>query len=93
MSLKRALSLLLIVFLIFFPKGGIKMGGVPLTWGYLLIALLIPIISVRKQHSLSPLKTTALAAQLPFQLIALTSITLNGFLHTGHLIALFVSIS
>ena len=32
----------LVVFLCLFPKGGIKLGGLPLTWGYLYLALSTP---------------------------------------------------
>ncbi len=55
MKQKRALSplaqsaaLWLVVLLILFPKGGARLAGVPLTWGYMLLgALAVPALAVR----------------------------------------------
>ena len=65
----------LIVFVVLFPKGGIKAGGIPLTWGYLYLALSSPLLIVIRLLA-KPLRArgTALAAAgmlLPMQIVAM----------------------
>jgi hypothetical protein len=61
---------LLCLFLIAFPKGGIKISGVPLTWGYILLGLVSPLALV----TLAPppkRSLLTLALSLPFMLFVL----------------------
>ena len=73
---------LLVVFLVLFPKGGLKVGLVPLTWGYLIIAFTAPALLVYRLLYL-PLRSNvaalaALASALPFQTLFLYSYRANG---------------
>lgn len=65
-----AVFVLLALFLIAFPKGGIKVSGVPLTWGYILLGLVSPLalltLSAPPQRCL-----LTLALSLPFTVFVL----------------------
>jgi hypothetical protein len=86
-----ACCLLLCVFLVLFPKGGIKVGVVPLTWGYLLIALTAPVALVLRLLSLPlrfrPLPLAVLALAVPFQLIVLYAVFVYGIENPPYFIA------
>lgn len=86
---------LLIVFLVLFPKGGIKLAGAPLTWGYMLIGIsAIPLLALRLL--VLPLRTTlravlAFATLLPFLLLFVYSIETNGIALLGYAISVFTN--
>jgi len=73
---------ILCMFLIAFPKGGIKIAGVPLTWGYILLGLVSPLalitISPPPQRSL-----LTLAMSLPFMMFVLPMGTMQAFGTSG----------
>jgi len=73
----------MMVFLVALPKGGIKLGPVPLTWGYMFIAVTAAPLFLVRLLSL-PLKFTAgqlvaLAAPFPFLLLYLYAYLFYGF--------------
>lgn len=72
-SLKTAFPLLLLTFLLIFPKGGIKVSNLPLTWGYLLLFLSGISILFRRLHGIVFSHLQVFLALLPFQLISLTT--------------------
>ena len=73
----------LTVFLVLFPKGGVKIGDLPLTWGYMFFALTTPplllVRMVRFPVRLPVRLWAVLAALLPMQLLALYAVTFYGF--------------
>jgi hypothetical protein len=93
--LAGVISWLLLTFLVMFPKGGIKLGAAPLTWGYGLLALLfIPLALVRvlgEPLRTSPLTLAAFASMFPFQVILLYSYWANGTDNTTFLVALILA--
>lgn len=93
--LEKAAIFLLVAFLLVFPKGGVKLGSVPLTWGYLGLGLAfawLPVAlllgrsaSVRKVRLLVP------ALLVPFQLSIWWALLANGTDGMGFAISLIVS--
>lgn len=83
----KAWPTLLLLFLLVFPKGGIKIADVPLTWGYLLLGLTAIFFLMRKEWILSRPSLLILAVQIPFQLTALLSFAINGIESGNHAIA------
>lgn len=79
------------LFLLIFPKGGIKLAGVPITWGYLGLgpAILWFVARMSGGQSLPVARTRliALALLVPFQLIAWLAFMANGVNGTGFAIS------
>ena len=92
--LAEGVAWLLVTFLVLFPKGGLKLGGVPLTWGYLVMAATAPPLLVWRLLVLplrmQPMLAAVLASCLPFQLVFLYSIVTNGYESVAYLLSLLV---
>lgn len=94
-ALEKGVTLLLVAFLLVFPKGGIKIAGVPLTWGYIGLALaflwfpLALLRGVRVPVARSRLLVPALL--IPFQLVVWLGLLANGVSDTGFAISLVVT--
>jgi len=69
---------LLWLFLLIFPKGGVKIAGIPLTWGYFLLGLFTIFTIFRNKLTLRSNRTQAFVAALPFQFISLMTCAKNG---------------
>ncbi|HEX6924110.1 MAG TPA: hypothetical protein VF167_01665 [Longimicrobiaceae bacterium] len=84
---QKAVLLFLVTFLIVFPKGGIKVGGVPITWGYLgmgLVSLWLPYALLARRAA--PLRTARLVAMgmlVPFLAVSWGGILAHGAMDTG----------
>lgn len=90
------LAALLTLFLVLFPKGGIKFGDVPLTWGYLLLGLTLPVLAIIRFLAF-PLRVgwgtiAAMASLVPFQILFLYSARQNGVDSFGQAISTFTSL-
>lgn len=86
------LTYLLVTFLLFFPKGGFKIGTIPITWGYLLLAGLGGFFALKNQFILTKERLIVLLCMLPFQVICLLSLVINGTASIGNSFAFFVNI-
>jgi hypothetical protein len=93
--LLQGTTTLLVIFLVLFPKGGLKLGGAPLTWGYMLVAVSAPPALVYRMLFLplrmNVLAMAALVSLLPYQAIFLYSYYMNGWASLEYLISLFVN--
>jgi len=86
----------LMVFVVLFPKGGIKAIGTPLTWGYVYLALSAPFLLLIRLLA-KPLRArgTALAAVgllLPMQILMMYALLANGYSNTGYAISMVVGL-
>lgn len=87
----RVIPFLLTLFLLVFPKGGIKVGDIPVTWGYLLLSLTGLAFLIRGRFFLTHEKVWTLLFLVPFQLIALLSFCLCGIASTTFALAFVLS--
>ena len=73
------------VFLVLFPKGGIKIGILPITWGYVFFGVTTPFLAIVRLVSFPlrlPLRVFgALAFLIPFQLLVIYTTALYGYLN------------
>ena len=88
-------AILLIVFLVFLPKGGVAVAGIPLTWGYLILGLSCVYLTLRmtligrvRLHRL-----ISWMATLPFLLNFMFTVGLLGITpgYTGYSISFLVT--
>jgi hypothetical protein len=77
-ALKGFVIGLLSLFLLCFPKGGIKYLDIPITWGYLFVCALCQRMILEKKA------LCCLIALTPFQIISLITIVLNGQVQLGY---------
>lgn len=82
-KLKQIIVFFLIVFNLYFPKGGIKIGDVPITIGMLLIIILggwmfINSFATNRLMLIDKDRINIVFAWIPFQLIIIISIVFNG---------------
>ncbi len=91
----NTVAALLVVFLVLFPKGGVKLGSVPVTWGYLLLATVAPMLVlygiVAMPWRVRPAALAAVASIVPFQVIFCYSYLANGVTEVSYSFAVLVS--
>lgn len=83
--------LILMLFLVVFPKGGIKFKNIPITWGYLLLAIISISTLFRKKYFVRKDHIYSLIALIPFQVYSFLSIYINGIQSVGFFISFLVS--
>ena len=87
---------LLLLFLVLFPKGGVKIGSIPLTWGYLLLGLTglaaLPWWVARASLKVRRAVLLALGSLIPLQLLILYSLLANGVADAGFAISTCLSL-
>ncbi|WP_160566506.1 MULTISPECIES: hypothetical protein [unclassified Apibacter] len=64
--LKKIYIILIIIFLIIFPKGGFKFGDIPITWGYVLLIISIPLCILGKIRFINKNRYYVFILTLPF---------------------------
>jgi hypothetical protein len=94
--LAEAVAWFLVTFFVLFPKGGIKLGILPLTWGYLAIALSLPgLLVVRLLCMRLSFRKANLAVAgtiVPFAALFLYSVKANGIEVAAFAVSDFVAV-
>lgn len=98
MILKKTNPLIItwcVLFIIIFPKGGIKTLDIPITWGYITLILLFIyyslFINIRPIYELNNDRKKILVLLFPFQIFAIPFFILNGTSDPGFTLSFFFS--
>lgn len=71
---------LLWLFLLIFPKGGFKLSGIPITWGYLFLGVTSLCIHFsRENYTLHSSRCLSFLLLIPFQIVSAAHLVINGF--------------
>jgi len=89
--LLHALFFLFFFFLVVFPKGGLKIKGIPLTWGYLFLAVFSGFSFLKSRFSFSKQQFIALLCILPFTALAIGSMSVLGTTDVGFAVSFIIS--
>lgn len=94
--LERAGFVFLVLFLLVFPKGGIVLGGIPVTWGYVglgALSLTFGVALVRgTSGALSRSRLIVLGLLAPFQLVSWASFLFLGVESVAWVVSFVVSL-
>jgi hypothetical protein len=83
--------ILLMIFLLMLPKGGIKIHDIPITWGYCLLGLFALGAFFRNTLYIHRARLQTFFATLPFLLIAAGTMAINGVESLGMVISFWIS--
>lgn len=95
-SIREYLFLIGVLLLVIIPKGGFKISGIPLTWGYFYLGLLFGIsllvIGYVKKFTINYKHLLSYLATLPFVLYFIISLQIRGYDGTfGNLMSIYIN--
>ncbi len=90
--IKKVYIILTIIFLVALPKGGIRIGEIPITWGYILLFLPLPfcLINLKSNIKMTP-RRLAYLLTLPFLLYTCIIFIFSKVEYISNVISLFIS--
>lgn len=87
---EKILALVLILFLLIFPKGGFKLSGAPVTFGYLFLVASSFLFYIKGAKYFSKKTSILLGFLLPFQSLIFISLIANGFTYLADTVSLWI---
>lgn len=78
------------LFLLVFPKGGFKIAGIPLTWGYFLLLVSCFFALFRKEWKIQMPRYEIILGLIPFQIVSFFTLAINGQENVGMTLSFLV---
>jgi hypothetical protein len=82
--------IILVLFLLVFPKGGFKIEEIPITWGYVFLGITSLLFFLKAYLKLVPAHFSVILSLLPFQLYCLSMFMANGTANLGFTISFII---
>ncbi|HEX4839279.1 MAG TPA: hypothetical protein VFU89_02415 [Rhabdochlamydiaceae bacterium] len=82
--------IVLVLFLLVFPKGGFKIEEIPITWGYLFLGITSLLFFLKSYLKLVPAHFSVILSLLPFQLYSIYMFMINGVANFGFAISFII---
>lgn len=82
--------IILVLFLLVFPKGGFKIEEIPITWGYLFLGITSLLFLLKTYLKLFPAHFNVILSLLPFQFYSLSMFMVNGIANLGFAISFII---
>ena len=89
-SFKEILLFFWVIFFVCFPKGGVKIATLPLTWGYALFFLSWLLSFTRRKFLFSQPHLLVFIGFLPFLTVSFLTMLINGIDDYGYAISYFI---
>lgn len=90
-EVKQVIVSLLFIFLLFFPKGGIKIQGFPITWGFLLFLGLGFALFFQKKQLFEKKALGILLALIPFNILSISCLAWHGYANLADTVSLLMN--
>lgn len=90
-KIKEVQIALLFLFILIFPKGGIKVYSLPLTWGFLFLFIASYSCFFKKEKLFSKNHLLTLGFFIPLQIVFMVTVFLHGFDSYGYMISFFIN--
>lgn len=94
-SRNKFMIYVILVFTLLFPKGGIKLGNIPVTWGYLILfafsLLIFFLMLFKKKVRISGVSVFCWLLTIPLCIYFLLAISINGYHNLGFAMSFILS--
>jgi hypothetical protein len=90
-EVKQVIVSLFFLFILFFPKGGLKLQGLPITWGFVIFLSVGFFLFFQRRQIFEKKALWIMGALAPFQILALSLLGFNGYVNLADTVSLLLN--